>query len=213
MFPLIFLVSAPYLSEVSFSYYHWGFSSKDTFVFPWCAYRQFSVPSATLVCFVNIFFSLGTGSHCTGWPGTHNSVSSASYMLGFQVCTTIPSLNVRTFTCPFCLNETILKDSIDEMCIQCKSIPNWKKHFNITICLLQIFLKKQGSSLMWNYSPAPLPNGCSKIKTNVVPVCHTEPYLCSPYVWKPFPFVWPHHMYLTLCVPLLFRLGCFEVFP
>lgn len=108
----------------SFSYCHCCFSSKDAFVFPWCAYRQFSVSSATLVCFLNIFFSLGKGSHCTGWPGTHNAVSSASCMLGLQVCTTIPSLNICTFTCPFCLNKTILKNGIHEMCIQFKSILN-----------------------------------------------------------------------------------------
>lgn len=70
---LIALVSAPYLSEASFSYCHCCFSSKDTFVFPWCAYRQFSVPSATLVRFVNIFFFL-LGQGLTAQAGLEHTI-------------------------------------------------------------------------------------------------------------------------------------------
>lgn len=70
------------------------------------------------------FFLLGQGLTAQAGLDQHNPISSAPYMLGLQVCTSIPTLNIRTFTCPFCLNKTILKDSIHEMCIQFKRILN-----------------------------------------------------------------------------------------
>lgn len=89
-----------------------------------------------------------------------------------------PALMYILLLANFCLNKTTLKDNIHEMTGQFKGILKWKKDFNVTICLLKIFLKNKDCH--W-CEPVGFPqpqNDCSKIKTNIVPVLSTQSLIC-----------------------------------